>query len=144
MPLSLRLWAATVVPVILLSACGDETISDLGYREVRAALTESDDPVAALKPFAGTRVRWSGTVVRVEKSFEDDFVEVARVLVDLDQQDPSAPVVADVAFGVSPKRAADLPPGHRITFVGKIRELEQGASPPRLLLEATIDDGSRV
>jgi len=136
----LRLGVFGLLCVLLLAACDDGTVSDLDDRTVRNAVTEASDPVAALKPYVGMRVRWSGTVLGVEKSFEDDFIEVARVLIDLDEPKLGEPAVADVSFSIPPDTADDLPRDRPITFVGKIRELDRGVRPPRILLEATIDN----
>lgn len=137
-PSRLRFGAFVLLLGGLVAACDDATVSELGPSEVRVAIADAADPVAALKPYAGTRVRWSGTVVAVEKSYEDDFVEVARVLVDLDQAAAGAGV-ADVAFGIKPSAAGALQPGESVTFVGKIRELDRSTTPPLILMEAEIE-----
>jgi hypothetical protein len=121
---------------LILNACGDGgKVSELGFDPMRAAMDKGEtafrDYVSSV---AGTRVKWSGRVVKAEKTFEDDYVPVARLYVDADTA-VATPPVADLVFEFSLDDLEKHKPANSITFIAIIREVTDFAGKKLLRME---------
>jgi len=70
---------------LLLAACGDPEPSALTVEQIGGELAKGPDAFAAyVKALPNRLVQWKGTVVELRRWHEDDYVEAAGVLLDLD------------------------------------------------------------
>jgi hypothetical protein len=116
---------------VSLGACGEQEISDIPAEQaIRAAIDPEGGGFAEIK---GKTVRWQGQVTEARQTFEDDYMEVATLYVDLDGDGGAEG--ADVQFQISPDDREDFQPGQSVSFTATIREVAKDGDRPLLVMK---------
>ncbi|MBI1207800.1 MAG: hypothetical protein GC191_10985 [Azospirillum sp.] len=108
-----------------ISGCGEDKISNLTFSDIAAKAKSGDESafVSYFKTISGQKVKWQGTVVEVAKEFEDDYVEVNYLLIDLDG-DTSGQYPAEVKFRIAKSKSSGFKPDQKVSFVAALRETQ--------------------
>ncbi|MDX1711732.1 MAG: hypothetical protein R3316_11420 [Rhodovibrionaceae bacterium] len=115
---------------LFLAGCGEEEqAADIAPdTAIQAARNPSGEEFAGMK---GKVVNWQGEVIEARRTFEDDYVEVATLFVDLDDSVEGA----DARFQISADDRENYQPGQTVRFTAKIREVQKEDGRPILVLQ---------